>query len=521
MMGVRGGKGGGKGGGGGGGKAPAEDSRSLFLERDRSHAGGRSRGSRSSSGSSCSEPQEKKARPNSGLWDSISQAPEAKPAPPPPRKKRKGLHVDIGAKVDIHGLSGASQYNGLEGRITAGPNEKGRWLVQLIYQGNMKELALMADNLQAKPSCGWEIVVAGLTLNHSEADVERAFASFGAIQSSRVTRDLNGVSKSVALVVFKQRGGAEKALAAKPDVKIGGIPTITQWSTMVKKEMGLLKNRDEEMDTDTGPRRKFHEGGEAGFAPAAKPAAVDTTQTPAAAATGSAPRRGGGSEFGTGQEVLVGGLKSAPQLNGAVGVIQGQRGDGRWEVSVWEPGAAEPRIVALKAENLADAGSRSGGGSAAAEGNMSARGGDSQEQGGGGGCGRRRFREAAPAPVPPEPAPPAAADGGAFGVGGASAEATEAAPRRRRKSAWDEANKGGEVYVGSTTAAADVAAVPAATAVPPEAAAPAEVVPCEATLSKMSAKELKRLLTLHNADTTGLVERGEYLEKARALLPGT
>jgi len=193
----------------------------------------------------------------------MNKGKDPKPAaPPPPRATQKGLVVGIGKKVDIFGLQGAPQYNGLEGRVTAGPNEKGRWLVQLIFEGSMKELSLTASNLQPKPQCGWELVAAGLSMSTTEQDVTQVFAGFGAVQSCRVTRDLNGISKGVAMIVMQLRESAEAILALETDLNICGIPAKIQWSTMVKQDMGLLKTRDEETGNTTAAtatRRTFHE----------------------------------------------------------------------------------------------------------------------------------------------------------------------------------------------------------------------------------------------------------------------
>jgi len=245
--------------------------------------------------------------------------------------------VDINAKVNIQGLKGAPQYNGCEGKVTNGPNEKGRWLVQLIFAGAMKELALLPENLEPKPSCGWELVAGGLSMSTTEQDVVRVFARFGQVQRTTITRDLNGISKGVALVVMSHKASAEGALAVSHEIDVCGIPAKVQWSTMVKQEMGLLKTRDEENEGDLSARRQFQES-------------RDTSEAGTRASV--EPQDMSSSEFHVGKEVLVTGLKSAQQFNGVRGCIQGFRSDGRCEVAL--ACDAETRILALKVENLVD-----------------------------------------------------------------------------------------------------------------------------------------------------------------------
>lgn len=246
--------------------------------------------------------------------------------------------VDINAKVNIQGLKGAPQYNGLEGKVTNGPNEKGRWLVQLIFAGAMKELALLPENLEPKPSCGWELVAGGLSMSTTEQDVTRVFARFGQVQRTTITRDLNGISKGVALVVMSHKASAEGALAVANEIDICGIPAKVQWSTMVKQEMGLLKTRDEENDEgDVSTRRKFQESRDTSEAGTRAP--VEPQDTPS-------------SKFHVGKQVVVKNLKSAQQFNGTRGCIQGFRADGRCEVALTCD--SETRILALKVENLAE-----------------------------------------------------------------------------------------------------------------------------------------------------------------------
>jgi len=325
---------GGKGTGGGKGDS-SEGSRALFASsRPRS----RSAGSNSSSSSSKAKPKKVRARFGAGMWDSMQKVPDVKPCAQP-QKKPQGLVVDINARVNIQGLKGAPQYNGCEGKVTNGPNEKGRWLVQLIFAGAMKELALLPENLEPKPSCGWELVAGGLSMSTTEQDVSRVFARFGQVQRTTITRDLNGISKGVALVVMSHKASAEGALAAAHEIDVCGIPAKVQWSTMVKQEMGLLKTRDEENDEgELGTRRQFQESRDTSEA---------ATKAPAESQDASS------CKFHVGKEVVVMGLKSAQQFNGARGCIQGFRADGRCEVALVCD--SETRILALKVENLSEA----------------------------------------------------------------------------------------------------------------------------------------------------------------------
>jgi len=290
------------------------------------------------------------------------------------------------------------------------------------------------------------------------------------------------LSKGVAMIVMSHRDGAEMALA-QPEVDICGIPAKLQWSTMVKQEMGLLKTRDEEKPDGEGAssRRKFQEGSEGA---SAAPAADGT--------------------FRVGQSVLVSGLKSAPQFNGTVGIVQGVRGDGRCEVLLQLE--SETKTLALKVDNLTDATSTGGGG----EGGAAVAPEEAEPP-------RRRFQDAAGTSGDRNED---ASSGGGQADGKKSSEATPAGEedggrRRRRKSAWGE-NQGGEVYVGAGSKAA--AEEPQASA--SAAAEPLEPVPSEEALAAMSAKELKKLLVSHKVDTVDCIERGDYLEKARKLARG-
>lgn len=480
--------------GGGKSKDNPDTARNLYLEELKKGRRARS----SSSGSSDAKPKRTRQMSGSG-FDSFVKAPEAKPAAAPKKKKNAGLEIEIGGKVDIHGLAGAAQYNGHEGRVVAGPNEKGRWKVELTYQGEQKDIALKPENLQPKPTCGWELVVAAIPESASEADVTEAFKQFGSVVSCKVTRDENGVSKSVALVVMNLKENAEKALSPTVEIKVSSVPAKVQWSTMVKTQMGLLKNRDEECGDEGASTRKFQE------APAPEK-----------------PKYTG--PFDPGQAVEVSGLTSAPQYNNAIGIVQGFRADGRCEVQFVESGK-EAKTLALKVQNLHAVGK---GAKPRVETNERKENDEPPKH--------RRFSEGLPqtkapvadaspaAPSQPNvqaPVDPTSAD--------ATSNASGAAPRRRRASLWGEGNDGGQVYVGTGTktgsgdstagAAVSQSGGVAGTEASKEAEGKnVEPIPDEATLQQMSAKELKKLLLANSVDVAGCFEKAEFLEKAKKLV---
>jgi len=280
-----------------------------------------------------------------------------KPVPVVPVKKKKlvGLHVETDAKVDLHGLVGAAQYNGCEGKVLAGPNEKGRWKVQILYQGGVKELALLPANLEPKPTCGWELVILGLGNLFTDEDVKQAFIQFGHVEKCTVRMDPNGQSTGVALVVMKTRESAEAAIGLQDEISVRGKAVWAQWSTMVKRELGLSKNRDEETGMDDAPApRKFQEKSGAADAALAQGETRATTREAPQPDTGSTHPTGLSScPFSAGDLVEVSGLKGAPQYNGTTGRIQSIRADGRCEVLVGSHlRPPEPKVLALKTTNL-------------------------------------------------------------------------------------------------------------------------------------------------------------------------
>eukprot|EP00439_Symbiodinium_sp_Y106_P025938 s5183_g3.t1 len=177
-------KGAGKGGRGRGGQG----SRELARSRSRSRR-------RSSSGSSSGSPQEKKRMRKAAGFDSVTKPREAGKVPTEAAPQR-GLALAPGRKADVHGLKGASQYNGCEGIVIEGPNDKGRWEVQVDYQCETKTLSLLESNLQPKPSCGWELVIAPIALGIKETDVSQALSVHGRVRHVKMTDPPAWVSTS-------------------------------------------------------------------------------------------------------------------------------------------------------------------------------------------------------------------------------------------------------------------------------------------------------------------------------------
>lgn len=452
------------------GKASSASSEQVNENSSRYLVENAPRRNRSRSASSSSSRPKRTRR--KGLWDSTVEAPEVKKPPPTaaaPKKKRDGLVIEAGVKVEIHGLVGSAQYNGCEGKVIAGPNEKGRWKVEVLFEGSLKEMALQPSNMEPKPTCGWELVVAGLRELSAEQDVAAAFASFGRVESCKVTRDLNGHSKGVALVVMTAKASAESALQFNSEIRVNGIPITLQWSTMVKQQMGLLKNRDEEMGKDeSSTSRKFHE----------QPTQASTTKpTP----------------FDIGQSVTIVGLKGAPQYNGVLAKVHSFREDGRCEVTLNANG--EAKTLALKVENLSVTSESASGNDHACNGN------DSNVESSGEAPRRRRFRDA------PEQTTDCAATQPQAETSTTTGEAAE--PRRRRRG-WDDGQTAGYVYVNSNTTENDGAKV--------ESRSEEDIkpLPDETSLNEMSAKELRKLLMEHNINISGCFEKAEFLEKALA-----
>mmetsp|Transcript_95592 Transcript_95592/g.270477 ORF Transcript_95592/g.270477 Transcript_95592/m.270477 type:complete len:754 (-) Transcript_95592:70-2331(-) len=465
----KGSRGGGKGGKDDGGKpsGSGQDSRALYQASGSQSSSSRSR---SSSSDKSQKQQRKGGRP--GLWDSTEKVAEPRHKGAAKKKKRKRLELEVGAKVDLHGLVGAAQYNGCQGRVVAGPNAKDRWDVELEFQQEPKTLSLLAANLQPKPTCGWEVIAAGLTSIADEQDVERAFQQAGQVRKVKVTRDIDGVSKGVALVEMCNREGAEKALEMLDETRVRGWPIKVQWSTMVKQEMGLLKTRGEgsdDSDDDGGepaePRRKFREKNAGGF----DNLSSGTTKAP---------------PFSMGQELVVTGLKGAAHYNGMTVRMEGVNADGRCEVLLMQPGGVA-KSIAVKVENLVPADSKpSGPADSAARGDAGGRDNGCCENGG---------ADAAKA---------AKDDGGDDGK------------QRRSRRSWGAENEGGIVYTGEAKKSDAPEAAPTSAAAPGRSGEP---LPTAAELKRLSAKELKQLLTKHNVDLTACIDKDTLLERALSL----
>lgn len=273
------------------------------------------------------------------MWDSTDKAPELRVKKPRTAKPRKRLEVCIGAKVDCYGLVSAAQYNGSQGHITSGPNDKGRWEVQLDFHFPLKTLSLLATNLQPKPSCGWEVVSAGLSLRTTDDDVKELFQRFGKLRTCKLTRDSDGVSKQVALIEFCNKTDAEKAIEELHEQVLDHNVMKVQWSTMAKQEMGLLKlkgeasNSESDDDKADAPRRTFQEKEEA----LRRPAFSDAPKAQA--------------QFAFGTQVVLQGLRGAAQYNGLTAQVEGIAADGRYEVLLVLAGGTM-KTIAVKPQNL-------------------------------------------------------------------------------------------------------------------------------------------------------------------------
>eukprot|EP00411_Alexandrium_monilatum_P086960 CAMPEP_0175710612 /NCGR_PEP_ID=MMETSP0097-20121207/40171_1 /TAXON_ID=311494 /ORGANISM="Alexandrium monilatum, Strain CCMP3105" /LENGTH=618 /DNA_ID=CAMNT_0017018035 /DNA_START=12 /DNA_END=1867 /DNA_ORIENTATION=- len=290
---------GGKGGGGRRGRSGSQGgSRSLAAadsaRRDRSESGSRDGSGSRSASSSPNEPRKK--QPRSSLFDSTAKAPEAQPPLPPlgVPTKRGRLELVAGARVDVHGLVGAAQYNGCEGRVLHGPNEKGRWEVQVAFQCEERTMSLKPENLQPKPTCGWEVAAMSLTYNASERDVSEVFATCGMVRASRMTKNQDGSSKGVCMVEMAHKSGAEAAIEKLQGHMLHGRAMKVDWSLRARQEIDAGKEKEMEdakkqQEGQQQPQESTPEAstGLSESAPAA-PASTATAPDPAAAAPGEA-----------------------------------------------------------------------------------------------------------------------------------------------------------------------------------------------------------------------------------------
>lgn len=290
------------------GRQPEGGSRDLVRSRSRS----RHSPSRSSSASSKPKRRSRKA----AGFDCVTKPRESGKVPVEATPQR-GLKLAPGRKADVQGLKGASQYNGCEGIVIEGPNDKGRWEVQVDYQCETKTLSLLESNLQPKPSCGWELVVAPIGLGIKETDVSQALTPHGRVRHVKMT-DPPGV----CLVEMALKEGAEAAFSHLRHFELKGTQVSLDWSTMAKTEMGMC-NKRKEKSKDPEPTRSFKE-------------------RPTEESLG----------FRLQQVVLISNLKGAPQFNGQRACVVGFRSD-RVEVEIEADGAK--KTLALKPENLSDA----------------------------------------------------------------------------------------------------------------------------------------------------------------------
>lgn len=195
----------------------------------------------SSASSSGSRSRSPRPHMRSRLWDSrVDGNDGVRPSLPPLAKPQKGgLKLFHGACVDIHDLVGGAQYNGCEGRILDGPNEKGRWEVAVQFQCEERKISLKQENVQPKPSCGWELVAMSLNTKTSSEDLSPVFAQCGLLKNVRMPRKEDGSSKCMCMIEMAQRSGAEAALKTLQGHVIHGKALKVEWSTRAKREMGL------------------------------------------------------------------------------------------------------------------------------------------------------------------------------------------------------------------------------------------------------------------------------------------
>lgn len=377
-----------------------------MRSRSRSRARRRKAASSASSASASSQPK-KRSRKAAG-FDCVTKPREPGKVPVEAEPQR-GLKLAPGRKADVHGLKGAGQYNGCEGIVIEGPNDKGRWEVQVDYQCETKTLSLLEANLQPKPSCGWELVIAPIGLGIKETDVSQALAVHGRVRHVKMTNP-----PGVCLVEMALKDGAEAAYQKLRRFELKGTQVSVDWSTMAKTEMGMCKKRQEPEKPEDVPPRSFKE---------------HATEESLG--------------FRLHQVVSILNLKGAAQFNGCTATVVGFRPE-RVEVEV-EVGGAK-KTLALKPENLLDATSQTGSAEKAEE--------------------------------PPEPPP------------------TES--RRRRK--WEE-NSGGFVVTHEARK--------------PEPEKEEKLPMSMAELEQLSMKELKQVLKEHEVDTTGCLEKPEFLQKAK------
>jgi len=190
--------------------------------------------------------------------------------------------------VDIHGLVGAAQYNGCEGRVLQGPNEKGRWEVQVEFQCEERTVSLKPDNLQPKPTCGWELAAMSLAYSVTESDVSQAFATCGMVRSSRLAKNPDGSSKGICMVEMAHKSGAEAAMEKLQGYTLKGRALKVDWSLRARQEIDAGKEKEAE---DAKKPRPHMSAGDA-VAPAASPS------VPPPAAAGTPADAAGGTEAG-------------------------------------------------------------------------------------------------------------------------------------------------------------------------------------------------------------------------------
>lgn len=195
------------------------------------------------------------------------------------------MELAAGARVDIHGLVGAAQYNGCEGRVMQGPNDKGRWEVQVDFQCEERTVSLKPENLQPKPSCGWELAAMSLQYSATEREVSEAFATCGMVRTARLTKNPDGSSKGICIVEMAHRSGAEAALEKLQGHMLRLRAMKVEWSLRAKQEfeMGTDKEADDAKKPQAQPQPSETSAGVEPTPAADPPADADVTAAPPAA----------------------------------------------------------------------------------------------------------------------------------------------------------------------------------------------------------------------------------------------
>merc|ERR1719221_201105 len=156
-------------------------------------------------------------------------------------------------------------------------------------------MSLKPENLQAKPSNGWELVATCFGRGATERDVSETFAQCGLLKSARLAKSEDGSSLGTCIVEMAHKEGAETALETLQGRLLDGKPLRLEWSEKSKQEMGMADLKAQ-------------------------------------------------------QSVVVVGLGHSMEFNGCLGRIMVARPDGRCDVDLECEGGA--KTLALRSENV-------------------------------------------------------------------------------------------------------------------------------------------------------------------------